>query len=366
MKILYITNVPAPYRVDYFNILAKYCDLTVLYEKKLSDERDKKWVSEIALNYKTIFLKGVSTDNDKALCFQVVKYLNRGEYDHVVVCGISSPTEILAIQWCQFRKIPYCVEGDGAFPDYNVNFKNIFKRHLIKHGNLFFSTCKEHDRYYIQYGADVNKIRRYRFSSLKAEDIIDNVVSYEDKCEVRAKLGMKYKKIVLSVGQYIYRKGFDILLEATNCCSSDIGFYIVGGKPTQEYLNYVNLYELNNVHFIEFKEKEKLKEYFLAADIFVLPTREDIWGLVINEAMGYGIPVITTNRCNAGTELIKNGENGFLISVDNVKELVDAIGCTLDNCQTMSKVALKTISAYTLENMVHDHLLAFRGEENNE
>ena len=55
------------------------------------------------------------------------------------------------------------------------------------------------------------------------------------------------------------------------------------------------------------------------------PTREDIWGLVINEALAAGLPVITTNRCGAGLELIKNNENGFLVNVEDIDELYEKI-----------------------------------------
>ena len=78
---------------------------------------------------------------------------------------------------------------------------------------------------------------------------------------------------------------------------------------------------LNNVHFIDFKNKDTLKEYYHVADVFVLPTREDIWGLVINEALAYGLPVITTDKCMAGLEMIENGKNGYIIPVNDVKKI---------------------------------------------
>lgn len=56
----------------------------------------------------------------------------------------------------------------------------------------------------------------------------------------------------------------------------------------------------------------------MAADIFVHPTREDIWGLVVNEAMAKGLPVITTDRCVAGLELIKNESVGRIVPVENI------------------------------------------------
>jgi len=99
-----------------------------------------------------------------------------------------------------------------------------------------------------------------------------------------------------------------------------------------------------------------LKEYYKLADIFVLPTREDIWGLVINEAMAYGLPIVTTNKCNAGLELVKNGINGYIVQVGNVEELRCAIIDSLLRSDEMGYSALKAIQSYTIENMVKDHV----------
>ena len=102
--------------------------------------------------------------------------------------------------------------------------------------------------------------------------------------------------------------------------------------------------KLENVHFIGFKSKEELKKYYKSADLFVLPTREDIWGLVINEAMSYGLPIITTNKCVAGVELINNDENGFIVSVEDSKSISKKINLLLDNeklSESMSENNLK-------------------------
>ena len=70
-----------------------------------------------------------------------------------------------------------------------------------------------------------------------------------------------------------------------------------------------------------FMRKDQLKEYFLISDLFILPTKEDIWGLVMNEAMGYGLPVITTDKCIAGVELITDEINGYIVPINYVEEL---------------------------------------------
>lgn len=100
----------------------------------------------------------------------------------------------------------------------------------------------------------------------------------------------------------------------------------------------------------------------MAADLFVFPTREDIWGLVVNEALSYGLPVITTNKCLAGVELIEHGENGYIISTNNVKDLSKYINCFFSketNRVRFVKNSLKIIEEYTIEKMVEKHLEDF-------
>ena len=64
MKVLFLTNIPSPYRVDFFNEIGKYCDLTVLFEKGFSNERDTSWKNYSFDNFKGIFLKGKSIKTD--------------------------------------------------------------------------------------------------------------------------------------------------------------------------------------------------------------------------------------------------------------------------------------------------------------
>ena len=74
MKILYLKNLAAPYRVDFFNELSKYCDLTVLFERKRADDRDDGWYSN-NYKFKGIFLNSKNIGNESSLSFEVLKYL---------------------------------------------------------------------------------------------------------------------------------------------------------------------------------------------------------------------------------------------------------------------------------------------------
>ena len=113
------------------------------------------------------------------------------------------------------------------------------------------------------------------------------------------------------------------------------------------------------MHFVDFQGKNSLKKYYQSADVFILPTREDIWGLVINEAMANGLPIITTDRCIAGLELVSPNENGYIVPVNNINSLREAIYAIFQDETTlgeMSNVSLRKIGGYTIEKMVAAHL----------
>ena len=359
MKILWLTNIPSPYRVDFFNELGKYCELTVLFEKSKSDERDNSWNNYKFDNFNGIILKGRSYSVDKAICFDVVKYLKKNKYDYIVVSNLGTITGIIAIEYMKLAGIKYSIETDGGFAKSGKGIKEKYKNHLIKKAQYYFSTSEANDEYYLTYGAKKDRIIRYPFTSLRERDIIPQVLNKEEKDKIKKELGIKEEKIILSIGQFIHRKGYDILLESAKSIDKTVGIYIIGGKATEEYLTLKEKYNLSNVYFVDFKVKKEIAKYYSVADIFVLPTREDIWGLVINEAMAYGLPVITTDKCIAGLELIKDGENGYLVTAEDHEKLLEAINKLINDEQLISKMQVNNllkIRKYTIEEMAKLHI----------
>lgn len=359
MKVLFLTNVPSPYRVDFFNELGKACELTVLFEKNTSDERDASWKKYKFENFDGILLKGKRIGVDNAVCFGVVRYLKKGKYDHIIVSDFLDPTGMIAIEHMRVWHIPYWLECDGGFAKDGKGFKERVKKHFISGAQGYFSPCAAADEYLCTYGAKAERLHRYPFTSLSKTDIFATPASDEKKRYLRERLGMTEEKVIISVGRMIHRKGFDVLFEAAKKFSSNTGVYIIGGKPTEEYLRFMTGTKINNFHVVDFKVKEELNLYYRAADMFVLPTREDIWGLVINEAMAAGLPVITTDRCGAGLELVKNGVNGYLVPVGDSDMLADRINTILGDLKLrreMSMASLEIIHSYTIENMVSEHI----------
>ena len=359
MKVLFLTNVPSPYRVDFFNELGKFCDLTVVFEKNTSTERDKSWSEYKFNNFKGVFLKGISIGPDTAICFGVKKIIKNGNFDKIICSNFLSPTGMIAISYMRKRKIKYYLESDGGFAKDGKGFKEKLKKRFIENAYGYFSTAKIHDEYYKSYGADENKIYRYPFSSNSEKDLLKKPTSSQEKLLLRQKLGVCENLVLLAVGQFIHRKGFDILLKSAVNLPKNVGIYFVGGIPTDEYVNLVNENNLTNVHFIGFKSKAELKEYYKLADLFVLPTREDIWGLVVNESMANALPVITTDRCIAGLELVENYKTGLIVPSADVDSLTTAIKTLIDDTKLLQEMqlnCLEKINKYTIENMALKHI----------
>ena len=177
MKILWLTNTPSQYIVNFFNELGEFYDLTVLLERGESIERDKSWRSYNFTFFNCTFLKGMDVVVEKALSLEVVKYLKRGKYNHIVVSNFSNPSGISSIEYMRLNKISNSLESDVGFPKTNNGVKEEFKKHIIKGAKLYFSTVKIHGEYYIKYGANL------RITELLKDQKIPKKISKSSKIQ---------------------------------------------------------------------------------------------------------------------------------------------------------------------------------------
>lgn len=358
-KVLFLTNIPSPYRVAFFNELGKICDLTVVFEKYASTERDSSWKNFTVNSFTAIFLKGISISVNKAFCINIISVLRRKPYDVIIIGGYNTPTAMIASEWLRLRNVPYILNADGGYIKNDNKLVKFIKKRYISAATAWICTSEKTKEYFKYYGAIENRIYKYPFTSIYRKQLLKFPLTGDEKNRIRKQLGIREKHMIISVGQFIYRKGFDILIRAMKKMEKNIGVYIIGGNATKELLQLKERYNLTNIHFLAFMEPIKLHEYYKAADIFVLPTREDIWGLVINEAISFGLPVITTTGCIAGLELVTNGINGYIIPTDDNNELEQKIRLILDNkklAASMSTASLSIAQKYTLESMACVHL----------
>ncbi|MEG4584442.1 glycosyltransferase family 4 protein [Microcoleus sp. MOSTC5] len=165
------------------------------------------------------------------------------------------------------------------------------------------------------------------------------------------------RPIFLYVGRITARKGIQTLLEACAILKNqgyvDYSLLIIGKgdqrKELETFIKECNFEE--QVTWAGWVEYGNLGAYFQQADIFVFPTFEDVWGMVVPEAMVFGKPVLCSNGA-ASCELIVSGENGYIFDPRGAKELADKMQSFLDNpdlIKSMGERSRQIISQKTPE-----------------
>lgn len=350
LSVFYLTNIPTPYRLSFLNSLSDYVDLNVCFESKYALDRDKSWknIGEIKFSYE--ILKGVFVTKDSRFCPSIVKAFNKKKYDLVVIAMYSTPTSIVLMKYLSKHKIPFIISSDGGFPDYSNGLKKNIKVKLMSLGKYWLSTGRITTQYLQSLGANGENIYVYPFSSVFQREILSKEEREKLYFLNRKEFGIQPNDyIIVSIGQMIYRKGFDLLIKASELFDFNFKIYIIGGKPNKEITDFC---EINDkIEFVDFCKKDQIYKYLTLSDLFVFPTREDIWGLVINEAMAVGLPVITTDMCIAGTEMIKENVNGKIIRSNDYKELASAVNYAHKHFNFVNEDSLDVAKKYTIETM---------------
>ena len=130
-------------------------------------------------------------------------------------------------------------------------------------------------------------------------------------------------------GQMIERKGVDLLLLAFDrliANGMDARLLLVGREaelPT--FMNLVSPATRSRVQYEGFQAPECLPAYFARSDVFVLPSRHDGWGVVVNQALATGVPIITSDAVGAGLDYVENGINGVKVKAGDVDALYVAM-----------------------------------------
>lgn len=358
MRVLYLVNIPSPYRVDFFNELGKYCRLTVLYERSRANGRE--WKVKTIRKFEEVYLKGWKLGEDTAFSFEIIKYLREKVYDVIVIGGYGTITGMLAIEYLKLKKIPFILNCDGGVENPTNILKRVLKKHFISASKYYLSPAQVTDEFLIKYGANEKNIFRYPFTSVCEKDILKNIKTRNEKLKLREELGWDNKFILITVGRILYLKGYDNIVQACKNHYDKIEVYIVGGEPTQELIELMNETRASNIHFVKFQDHDALNKYYQAADAFVFSTRGDVWGLVVNEAMANGLPIISSDKAVASLELVK--ENGFIYNCEDIKELEKRIlflRSSPDMCKSMGKKSLEIIKEYTIEKMAKCHFEIF-------
>jgi len=326
-------NIPSFHQADLFNELAqKYAKFEVIYAHSQDENRiTQGWSFENIQDYKS---KTIGTDlSYSALIFHVFKHRKA---THIVNGIWAEKSFLFVIILLNIFKSNFLIYSEAPEPAKERGFiKKIilsfivkpFAKLLIIRAKGFLAVSIFAVEYFESLGAKIDRIYRFGyFRTLKVNDKITAESGYKP-CQ-----GLINNSSVVSlifVGQLIERKGILQLLDALKVVAeTNTSFHlnIIGTGTLGPILReFINKHQLQNrVNLLGIIDSEKITTYVEKADLLILPSIFDGWGMVVNEALQCRVPVLISDQCGA-KELIKHQKNGLVFKGNDLKSLMQNI-----------------------------------------
>ncbi len=324
LRLTFLTVLPSPYQRDLFRALNASGRFEVRVHYYTMTSRDHRWLAtpatafESVLPGRTLKWLGASAHWNPG----IMRAIDADDADLHIVSDYSAPTAQVAMRHLTRRRRPWVFWGER--PGFQSRgrvgtmIRNVLQRPLRDATAIaaigtwavpvYQRALPGKPVFNIPYFCDLAPYRAAR----------------------RAAAGARRETIdVLFSGQFIERKGIDILLAAFLQIARErprLRLLLLGDGPLRSAIAAGVPDDLKDrVVFLGFRQPAELPEVFAAADMFVLPSRHDGWGVVVNEAVGAGLPVIVSDRVGAAHDLVVDGVNGFVVPAADVGALAGAL-----------------------------------------
>ena len=358
MKVGFITNLRAPYRTLQLNEYSSIEDikLTAYYTDKPNENR--KWKIANNIKFKEVDLRGYKLFKDYG-------YLNNGlinivRNNDVVILGCyEQTTYILLSILCRIFNKPYILSFDGIGTDRIVDSENKFKKFLkkivINGARYIMGNGKVSKEYFSKvFNYDGGKIYN-QYLTVDTETINELYKNREVyRQQYRKALNIeKDEKVLIYSGRLISVKNVKAVIRAlAELGDEKITLLITGGGELEsEVKEMANILNVKVIVTGFIREQQQLFKHYFAGDALILPSTYEPWGLVINEAMAAGLPVIVSKLCGCSMDLVEAGKNGYLIDPYNINDISEKISKVFrdNNLQIMGDESKKLISSWTFK-----------------
>lgn len=375
MDLLIVTSHPIQYQAPIFRELAGCRTIMVCFAHSDTPEDQAaedfgvpfKWDRDLTSGYPNLFLENRSRRPGFSRFFgcntpQIVEMVRRRKPDAVLVMGWNLYSYWQAIVACKIYKVPILVRGDSRLGTPRTRVKRILKevshRALVKLFDRCLYVGKESKDYFRHYGVTQDKL----FFSPHAvdNDWFWGHARYLDKRTIRREYGVgENARVILFVGKLVENKRPLDLLYAVRDIGENIEVVYAGAGAQQKEIIEQSRGIKVKIHMLGFRNQTEMPSLYRLADVLVLPSSSETWGLVVNEALACGIPAIVSDGAGCVPDLIQNGLTGLSYPVGNVRALQQAILDIVNNAGEIkySNSARNRIGLYTPENaslgMVH-------------
>ena len=335
-RLVILTEIISPYRIPLFNALAQdpAVSLHVIFLSE-TDPNLRQWrvyTEEVRFSYQVLpsWRRRFGKFNF-LLNWKVADTLNRALPAAILCGGYSYLASWRALRWARSRSIPFLLWSESNMQDARRGHVPV---ELLKHEFLRrcagFVVPGQSARDYLL----LKKIREERI--FVAPNAVDNDLFGSLAAVARTEASANHRKLglpdryVLFVGRLVPEKGIFDLLRAyiglEEHVRRELGLVFVGDGPARaELQRRASEISVGEIRFAGFAHREQLPSYYALAEMLVLPTYTDPWGLVVNEAMACGLPVIVSHVAGCVRDLVREGWNGLLVPPGNVASLSSAI-----------------------------------------
>lgn len=385
-----VANALAPYRIPLLNRLARLPAVRIRALLGEESERFREWRvsldgSDFEWELFPTFVVPVRTKlaDQTGLYFspRLWKHLLQIRYDLVVAFGWTMPNSVMALSIRRAQRLPI-VLWETSIPHPPGIWKKLMMPGVRRYFRSFDgclasgSLCAE---YMVSNGAAREHVVLLpqaidnEFFRARAES------AHSGREDLKRALGLADRNVILYVGQFTERKGVFPLLDAFQRVAAKdarAGLLLVGNGPLKNALiaRRDALGLTDRIVITDFVQKPELPRYYAAADLFVLPSYYDTYGVVVNEAMACGLPVVTTDRVGAAHDLVQQGVNGMIVPAGDADALAQALERILQDeslRRAMGKCSLQIIGGWTVELAAQNFALCLamcvpgRGERTN-
>jgi glycosyltransferase involved in cell wall biosynthesis len=320
-RVAIVTNILSKYRVPCFiNLTEKLPESCTFYFLAQDMEHRSMVISETHPGINGVCLPGWkwhSPPKDDRHLNNILPII-RGYYDIVVLGAWDEPSYLLLWLWGVIarKKVIFWIESTLA--DFRrQTIKEYYKKLLLQNA----SGCIVPGRKSYEYCQGLGMPSKRIFIAPNATDRgffrsrADSLLPRRQA--IREELGLSGVTL-LFVGRLVEEyKNISLLIrafEGLNTSAEQINLVIVGDGPDRaRYENLVKDRNITGVWFLGEMGHEQLCRVYAASDIMTLPSRTEPWGFVLNEAMEFGLPLVVSDAVGAGPDLVRSGENGFIV-----------------------------------------------------
>jgi glycosyltransferase involved in cell wall biosynthesis len=335
-KLVIVTEIIAPYRIPVFNALAhrREVDLHVMFlsENDASLRQWRVYKDEIKFRYEVLPSWRQRVGRYHILLNRgVFSALNKIKPDVVMCGGYNYLASWQSACWARVHGVPLLLWSESTSLDRRRGHRVVefMKRGFLRLCRAFVVPGTSSLQYLKALGISderiftaPNAVDSRLFAALAEE-------ARREESQVRARLSLPLRYFVY-VGRLVRAKGVFDLVEAYARLDDEMraqfGLVFVGdGADRSELMERASEITPGTIEFPGFVQREGLAEFYALADVLIFPTHSDTWGLVVNEAMSCGLPVIATSIAGCVADLLQDGWNGFVVPPRDPSQLAAAM-----------------------------------------